>query len=84
VHLVPALGAVPLAKLAPVRIQAAHTGALTSGRQQPKTDGPKGLSAQTVMHHHRVLSKSLKRAVRLGLIAIRLSASIRPDRHVWK
>jgi integrase len=45
VHLVPALGAVPLAKLAPVQIQAAHSTALTSGRQEPKADGPKGLSA---------------------------------------
>ena len=50
-HLIPALGAVPLAKLQPVHIQAYYAHALASGRR----DGSGGLSGQTVVHHDRVL-----------------------------
>jgi integrase len=64
-HLVPALGAIRLAKLAPVHIQAYYAAALASGRR----DGKGGLSAQTVVHLDRVLSRALKRARQLRLIA---------------
>ena len=65
-HLVPALGALPLAKLAPVHIQSYYSDALKSGR----LDGKGGLSAQTVRHHDRALNTALKRARRLRLIAV--------------
>jgi integrase len=64
-HLIPALGAIPLAKLAPVHIQTYYTQALECGRR----DGTGGLSAQTVVHHARVLSAALGRARALRLIA---------------
>ena len=64
-HLVPALGAIPLAKLAPVHVQLYYADALKSGRR----DGKGGLSAQTVRHHDRVLNVALKRARALRLIA---------------
>ena len=64
-HLVPALGAIPLGKLQPVHIQAYYTQALATGRR----DGTGGLSAQTVVHHDRVLNVALKRARALRLIA---------------
>jgi integrase len=64
-HLVPALGAIPLAKLQPAQIQAYYSQALTTGRR----DGTGGLSAQTVVHHDRVLNVALKRARSLRLIA---------------
>jgi integrase len=64
-HLVPALGAIPLGKLQPVHVQAYYTQALTTGRR----DGKGGLSAQTVVHHDRVLNVALKRARSLRLIA---------------
>jgi integrase len=64
-HLIPALGAIPLAKLAAVRIQSYYALALASGRR----DGRGGLSAQTVRHHDRVLNVALKRARKLKLIA---------------
>jgi integrase len=64
-HLVPALGAIPLGKLQPVHVQAYYTQALTAGRR----DGTGGLSAQTVVHHDRVLNVALKRARSLRLIA---------------
>jgi integrase len=63
-HLIPALGAVPLAKLQPVHIQAYYAHALASGRR----DGSGGLSGQTVVHHDRVLHVALKRARALRLI----------------
>jgi len=63
-----------------MQIQAAHAAALTSGRRQPKTNGLKGLAAQTVKHHHRVLSQALKQAVRLGLIARNPAERVDPPR----
>ena len=63
-HLIPALGAITLAKLQPVQVQAYYSHALTSGRR----DGTGGLSAQTVVHHDRVLHVALKRARALRLI----------------
>jgi integrase len=71
-HLVPALGAIPLAKLAPVHIQGYYSDALKSGR----LDGKGGLSAQTVVHFHRVLSKALKRARQLRLLATNPAADV--------
>lgn len=65
-HLVPALGTIPLAKLAPVHIQAFYSDALKSGR----LDGRGGLSPQTVVHFDRVLHLALKRARALRLIAV--------------
>jgi integrase len=63
-HLIPALGAIPLAKLQAVHIQGYYAVALASGRR----DGTGGLSARTVNHHDRVLNTSLKRARALRLI----------------
>ena len=64
-HLIPALGSMPLAKLQAVHIQRYYGLALASGRR----DGTGGLSAQTVVHHARVLSAALRRARALRLIA---------------
>jgi integrase len=63
-HLIPALGAIPLAKLQAASIQSYYAQALASGRR----DGAGGLSAQTVVHHDRVLNVALKRARSLRLI----------------
>jgi integrase len=75
-HLIPALGQIPLAKLAPVHIQGYITAALTSGR----IDGRGGLSAQTVRHHERVLHVALERARRLKLIATNPCDDVDPPR----
>jgi hypothetical protein len=61
-HLVPALGLLPLAKLAPIHIQGFYSDALKSGR----LDGKGGLSPQTVVHFDRVLHLALKRARACG------------------
>jgi integrase len=64
-YLVPAVGAMPLAKLAPAHVQALYTSLLTSGR----ADGRGGLAPQTVRHVDRILHVALERARRLRLIA---------------
>ena len=53
-HIRPALGAYLLPKLAPLHIQSFYSRALASGRK----DGRGGLSAQSVVHFHRVLHKA--------------------------
>ena len=75
-HLIPALGMVPLAKLAPVQIQDYYTRALTSGR----LDGRGGLSPQTVRHHDRVLHTAFERARKLRFIAANPTDDVDPPR----
>jgi integrase len=75
-HLVPALGHHRLAKLQPLHIQSYYGQALLSGRR----DGRGGLSAQTVVHHHRVLRKALQEAVRWLLLARNPADAVRPPR----
>jgi integrase len=65
-HLVPALGDLPLAKLAPAHIQAFYSDALKNGR----LDGRGGLSPQTVLHFDRVLNRAMKGARKLRLIPV--------------
>jgi len=70
-HLVPALGAYRLNRLQPLHTQSYYTQALESGRL-PKGKKPlkerRGLSEQTVLHHHRVLREALNRAVKWQLL----------------
>ena len=63
--LTPELGALPIAKLAPVHISAAYTRWATAGRRDGK---PGGLSPQTRRHIHRILRTALARAVEQQLI----------------
>jgi integrase len=64
--LVPALGNLPLAKLAPVHIQDAYSALAAGGRRDGK---PGGLSPRTRRHIHRILSTALARAVEQQLVA---------------
>jgi len=73
-QLIPALGHIKLAKLKPLHIQDAYSKMLESGRR----DGTGGLSAQTVKHHHRVLSQALKQAVRWQLLARNPAEAVDP------
>lgn len=75
-HLIPALGAIPLAKLQPLHIQGCYSDALRAGRR----DGKGGLSAQTVLHHHRVLREALQQAVRWQLLARNPADAVEPPR----
>jgi hypothetical protein len=59
-HVKPALGTYMLPKLTPLHIQGFYTRALAIGRK----DGEGGLSAQTVVHFHRLLHKAFAQALR--------------------
>lgn len=76
-HLIPHLGAHPLARLQPLHIQAYYAGALQGGRLDGK---PGGLAPQTVLHHHRVLKEALGQALRWGLLARNPADAVDPPR----
>ena len=64
--LIPALGNLPITKLAPAHLQGAYATWATGGRRDSK---PGGLSPQTRRHIHRILSAALTRAVEQQVIA---------------
>lgn len=59
VNINPKLGAIQLAKLQPVQIAEFYTWSSVAGNRRTG----RGLSAQTILHIHRLLSKALKQAV---------------------
>jgi integrase len=61
-QIVPHIGAKILQRLRPIDIEAWHTTLRTGGRK-----GGGGLSARTIGHAHRLLSKSLREAVKFEL-----------------
>ncbi len=75
-HIVPALGHLQLTKIHPLHIQETYALALKAGR----LDGKGGLSAQTVVHHHRVLRAALGRAVKWRLLARNPADAVDPPR----
>jgi integrase len=75
-HLAPAFGRHKLSALKPLHIQDYYAAALQNGR----LDGKGGLSAQTVLHHHRVLSTALRQAVRWQLLGKNPAAAVVPPR----
>jgi integrase len=76
IHLTPDLGHHALTAIRPLHIQAAYTKALESGRK----DGKGGLSAQTVLHHHRILREALEQAVKWQLLARNPADAVEPPR----
>jgi integrase len=62
--IIPYIGAMKLAKLRPIHVQNLYAEALKSGRANNRG----GLSARTVLHHHRILSQALKQAVKWQLL----------------
>jgi len=81
-HIGPELGKIKLSKLRPAHLQRYYSNRLDSGRKKPKVrqvteeDGTtteevvKGLSPQTVQHHHRLLYEALSTAVKWGLLHV--------------
>ena len=78
-HLVKALGQIPLTKLQPLHIQGYYSQALQTGRLD-KESKTKGLAARTVGHHHRVLSEALSRAVKWQILARNPADAVDPPR----
>ena len=64
--LVPALGNLPIAKLAPAHIQDAYNQWATGGRRDGKSGG---LAPRTRRHIHRILKAALSRAVEQQILA---------------
>ena len=75
-HISPALGSYLLPKLAPLQIQAFYSRALAKGRK----DGKGGLSAQSVVHFHRLLHKAFAQAVKWQLLARNPIQAVEPPR----
>lgn len=68
-HLGPALGRYPLAKLSPQHVQAFYASKLEEG-----------LSSTTVRHLHAELHRALKSALRLGLVQRNVTEMVDPPR----
>ena len=74
-YLIPKLGSIPLEKLTPKHVQEMESQLLSDGGYKGKL-----LSPQTVLQAHRVLSKSLNDAVRLGIVARNAASVVKPPR----
>lgn len=72
----PVLGHHKLTVLQPLHIQDFYSQALVSGRRH----GPGGLSAQTVLHFHRLLHGALRQAVRWQLLVRNPVEAVEPPR----
>jgi integrase len=75
-HLKPALGHHTLSKIQPLQIARYYSEALASGR----IDGSGGLSARSVLHHHRVLRAALQQAVKWLLLPRNPADAVDPPR----
>jgi len=75
-HLIPALGRVSLTELQAQHIQSYYAKKLADGR----ADGKGGLSARSVVYHHRILSKALDYAVKMGLVVRNMAKVVEPPR----
>jgi len=75
-HIIPALGSIPLTSLQPHHIQAYYGRALKTGRR----DGKGGLSAQTVHHIHRILFAALRYAAKHNIVGRNVAEAVDPPR----
>jgi len=79
-HLIPALGSHSLTKLRALHIEAYYAKALEAGR----CDKRGGLSAQTVLHHHRVLRKALQKVVKWQILSRNPATDVDPPRPKYR
>jgi len=75
-HIIPHLGTIPLMDLRPQYLQNYYALLLKKGR----TDNKGGLSRRTVLYIHHIISKSLKHAVKMGLLARNIADAISPPK----
>ncbi len=76
-HVIPSLGSIPLEKLSPLHLQEYYTQKLTSGRK----DGAGGLSARTVLYHHRIIREALKHASQWQLVSRNVADAVNPPKY---
>lgn len=67
-HVLPALGRVPIARLSPDQLDRLYTQLHESGRRNKSRKGRPGLSASSVQYVHRIVRKALNDAVRKGVL----------------
>ncbi|MGB9887805.1 MAG: tyrosine-type recombinase/integrase [Moorellales bacterium] len=79
-HLTPALGHIPISKLQPAHIESYYRQALEAGRKDDKASKGGKLTAQTVLHHHRLLHTALEKAVKQRLIPWNPADAVDPPR----
>jgi len=75
-HLKQGLGSIALSRLEPQQIQAYYADRLAKGR----VDGKGSLSNRSVLYHHRILSKALDQAVKMGMVVRNVAKLITPPR----
>jgi integrase len=76
-HLKPALGGLPLVRLTPIHLQEFYAKLAKGGR---KDDHEGGLSAQTILHTHRLISAALTKAVKWQLLARNPADAVDPPK----
>ena len=74
-YLIPRIGTIPLEKLTPKHVQEMVSELLSTGGYKGKP-----LSPRTVLQVHRVLSKSLNDAVKLGIVVRNVVVAVEPPR----
>jgi len=75
-HIIPSLGNIFITDLQPQQIQSYYADKLSKGR----VDGKGGLSARSVVYHHRILSKALDYAVKMGIAIRNVARVVQPPR----
>jgi len=75
-HIIPSLGNIFITDLHPQQIQSYYADKLSKGR----VDGKGGLSARSVVYHHRILSKALDYAVKMGIAIRNVARVVQPPR----
>ncbi|MGS0765309.1 tyrosine-type recombinase/integrase [Syntrophomonas curvata] len=76
-HIIPSLGSIPLEKLSPLHLQEYYTQKLISGRKDSKG----GLSARTVLYHHRIIREALKHASQWQLVSRNAVDAVNPPKY---
>ncbi len=76
-HITPALGSIRLTSLKPLDIEMAYATWKKSGRIQRRGGG---LSARTILHHHRLIHRALKDALKWGLVARNVADAVNVPR----
>lgn len=78
-HLIPSFGSVLLTKLQPSHIQSCYAKSLTDGRLDGKSGG---LTAKSIVQHHRILKQALSHAVKWGFLSRNVAQAVDPPRPV--
>lgn len=77
------VGPVRISELSPTRVQGQYTAWLSAGRVRRTKEGLRpegGLSKQTILHHHRLLSQVLKQAMKWNYIGRNVCDMVTPPR----